>query len=189
MLLEDNFGFAKEIFNVCCRIGDISFWHGIHRGYGILRKVNPLNAIKRTVTTHYFNRDTEIPRGKNFLFTNLYLSCEITEKRYILVNPFQRGGQFSNSSTRASFIKALLNTNSYLQECKRCSLKFYNLLLHQLTTCPNLIEQRTTLRNKIIFYGTVSNPNLENLQLLMELSLNNTNLFNALTEFLETSEY
>ena len=42
-----NKGFATEIFSLCCKIGEISFWHGIHRGNANRnRNPNPLLQLK-----------------------------------------------------------------------------------------------------------------------------------------------
>ena len=144
-----NVGFTMEIFNLCCKIGKISFWHGTHRGnesHG--RNANPLNAIKRAVTAYHLDKDLSTARSKDNLFTPLYLQNNTTYKnRYFLAKPFTSSGIFYNSSSRLKFIKALLSTNRYLKSCSFCSMTFYNLLTHHLSACPNLISERATLRN------------------------------------------
>ena len=146
-LLCFNVGFTMEIFNLCCKVGHISFWHGIHRGNANLhRNVNPLNAIKRTVTRYYLCRDLSTAETKDCLFTTLYLSNRKSySDRYFLANPFTSIGIFVNSSSRLKFIKVLLSTNKYLQNCRFCSMPFYNLLHHQLSACPYLASTRKTL--------------------------------------------
>ena len=182
-LLEHNLGFVTEVFNLCCRIGNISFWHGIHR-----EKSNPLNLIKRTVTAHYFNKDINTARNKTCIFSTLFLNNQVAkEKKYKLTKTFQRNGQFSTASSRVKFVKAILNTNSYLQECKQCSLKFYDILLHQLTTCPKLTKQRLTLKQNFILYGTEPIPKLDNPTSVISYALSKKILLKAFTDFLETS--
>ena len=101
-----------EIFNLCCKIGKISFWHGTHRGNESLgRNANPLNAIKRAVTAYHLNKDLTLARSKDNLFTTLYLQNNTTYKnRYFLAKPFTSSGTFHNSSARLKFIKVLLST-------------------------------------------------------------------------------
>ena len=184
-LLENNFGFAREVFNLCCKINNLSFWHGIHK-----RNSNPLNEIKRAVTKHYYERDMQIARNKNCLFSTLLFTDtqETKNKPYMLINLLRNSGTFSDTLTRTKYIKALLNSNSYLQECKLCELKYYNLLYHHLTACPKLANQRNILRNKFILYGS-SNPNLANPATLISQTLTNKNLLRAFTHFLTTSAY
>ena len=132
----------------------------------------------------------QIARNKKCLFSPLNTRVrELVTRHYTLYKPFRRAGMFSNSSSRNKFIKALLNNNSYLQQCKMCSLNFYNLLLHQLTACPRLTCERSTLRKKLILYGTNSNPQLTNLTLVVSETLTNKNLLRAFTDFLVSSDY
>ena len=185
-LLEHNLGFATDVFNLCCRVGDNSFWHGIQRG-----NQNPLNTIKRAVETHYFKKDLDTARNKNCIFSKLLLTTDdIVKKKYTLFQIFKSAGMFFNTTARIKFIKALLNPNSYLQECKLCKLQFYDILLHQLTTCPKLTTQRTTLKHKLIFYGTKPTPEIDNPFLLFSYALTNKkNIVKAITDFLEISAY
>ena len=121
-LLEHNLGFVTEVFNLCCKIDKISFWHGIQTG-----NKNNLNSIKRAVKTHYFKKDADMAANKNCIFSILLPYSEYRKKeKYKLFEIFRKIGMFSKSSSRIKFIKALLNTNSYLQECKKCHLKFYD---------------------------------------------------------------
>ena len=169
------------MFNLCCRISNISFWHGIHTG-----KCNPLNTIKRTLTAHYFRKDINTARNKDCIFSNMFLNKdEVQKQKYTLFTTFRRIGTFSTASSRAKFIKAILNTNSYLQECKLCSLKFYNILLQQLTTCPKLKTQRNTLKQNFILYGTGSIPKLENPTSVISYAMTKKILIKAFTDFLE----
>ena len=94
---------------------------------------------------------------------------------------------FSTSSAQTEFIRALLNTNTYLKKCNFCSTTFYDLLAHQLTHCPNLTVERETLKNKLIFYGLNNDfPQKSNdLTGLLMYTLWNRNLLLALTDFLE----
>ena len=183
--MENDFGFVREVFNLCCKINNLSFWHGIHK-----RNLNPLNSIKRAVISHYYEKDMQIARNKKCLFSSLNtLVGELATHHYMLYKPFRKAGLFSDSSSRNKFIKALLNTNSYLQQCKMCSLNYYNLLLHQLTACPKLTCERNTLRKMLILYGTNPNPQLTNLTLLVSETLVNKNILRAFTDFLVSSSY
>ena len=93
-ILGFNVGFTMEIFNLCCKIGHISFWHGIHRGNANqFRTLNPLNSIKKAVTTYYLNKDLRIARSKDCLFRMLYLQDhELYKNFYFLVKPFTVSG-------------------------------------------------------------------------------------------------
>ena len=182
-IFQVNVGFTMEIFNLCCKIGNISFWHGIHRG-----TVNPLNSIKRVITTYYLKKDLATAMSKHCFFTNLYLKGNAAYgKKYTLVKPFTKVGMFRTSSARTEFIRALLNTNTYLKKCKFCSTTFYNLLGHQLIQCPNLITERETLKHKLTFYGFSASFPQQTCDLtgLVMHTLWNKNLLLALTEFLE----
>ena len=186
-----NVGFTMEIFNLCCKIGKISFWHGTHRGNESLgRNANPLNAIKRAVTAYHLNKDLTLARSKDNLFTTLYLQNNTTYKnRYFLAKPFTSSGTFHNSSARLKFIKVLLSTNSYLKSCSFCSMTFYNLLMHQLSACPHLTSARATLRNNLLFYGCPFDPHPFNVKRLMICALQDKNLLKAFTDFLEEVKY
>ena len=193
-ILEFNVGFTMEIFNLCCKIGHISFWHGIHRGNANqLMALNPLNSIKNAVITYYLNKDLSIARSKDCLFRTLYLHDHgLYRNTYFLVKPFTKSGTFPNSSSRQKFIKVLLNTNHYLETCCFCSLPFYNLLLHQITSCPYLIPQRKTLKNKLLLYGYTfeqHHSHIGDLPRLLAYALLDKNLLRAITEFLEFVNY
>ena len=182
-IFQVNAGFTMDIFNLCCKIDHISFWHGIHRGIE-----NPLNSIKRAITSYYHKKDLPIAISKTCLFTNLYLQGNAEYgKSYTLVKPFTKVGMFRTSSARTEFIRALLNTNTYPQKCKFCSTTFYDLLAHHLLQCPNLIIERKTLKNKLKLYGFPGNFPLKSHDLteLLMHSLWNKNQLLALTDFLE----
>ena len=192
-ILGFNVGFTMDIFNLCCKIGHISFWHGIHRGNANPPTLNPLMEIKRTVTTYYLNKDLHEARSKDCLFRSLYLhDYESYKNYYFLVKPFTVAGTFPNSSSRKKFIKVLLNTNCYLQSCCFCSLTFYDLFLHQLTSCPYLTVQRKTLMNKLLLYGYPfehHHSQLGDLPRLLTYALLDKNLLRVITDFLEQIKY
>ena len=193
-ILEFNVGFTMEIFKLCCKIGHISFWHGIHRGNANLSMaLNPLNSIKKAVTTYYLNKDLSIARSKDCLFRTLYLQDHgLYKNHYFLVKPFTTSGTFLNSSSRQKFIKVLLSSNRYLESCCFCSLTFYDLLLHQITSCPYLIPQRKILSNKLLLYGYPSEhlpPQIRDLPRLLAYAILDKNLLRAITEFLEYINY
>ena len=114
---------------------------------------------------------------------------ELASHHFMLFTPFRGADIFSDSSSRTKYIRALLNTNSYLQQCEMCSLNYYNLLLHQLTAFPKLTSERNTLRKKLILYGTNPNAQLMYLTLLLSQSLMNKNVLRAFTDFLVSSKY
>ena len=186
-IFQENVGFTMEIFNLCCKIGHILFWHGIHRGIE-----NPLNSIKRTINAYYLNKDLTVAMSKRCSFTTLYLRGNAEYgKRYTLVKPFTNAGTFRTSSSRTKFIRALLNTNSYLQKCNFCSVTFYNLLNHQLTRCPYLTTQRETLQHKLALYGFSADSfsHLCDISRLIMHTLWDKNLLISLTDFLEEVDY
>ena len=79
-IFQVNVGFTMEIFNLCCKLGQISFWHGIHRGIE-----NPLNSIKRAVTAYYLKKDLTTALSKQCFLTYLYMG-RATPK----LNPLQK---------------------------------------------------------------------------------------------------
>ena len=189
-----NVGFTMDIFNLCCKIGNMSFWHGRHRENAYLqRNVNPLNTIKRAVTTYHLCKDFNTAKTKDCLFTKLYLSnCESYKDRYFLTKPFTSIGTFHNSSSRLKLIKVLLSRNKYLQSCSFCSMSFYNLLLHQIYACSYLKSMRETFRNKLLFYGCPFDPHPfqpNDFPKLLSYVLQDKNLLRAFTAFLEEIDY
>ena len=149
----------------------------------------PINLIKRVMTTYYLKKDLTTAMSKYCLFTNLYLEGNATYgKKYTLVKPFTKVGMFRTSSARTEFIRALLDTNTYLKKCNFCSATFYNLLGHKLIWCPNLIAERKTLEHKLTFYGFTADFPQQTLWLNWTVdahTLWNKNLLLALTDFLE----
>ena len=130
--------------------------------------------------------------SKRCSFTTLYLRGNAEYgKRYTLVKPFTNAGTFRTSSSRTKFIRALLNTNSYLQKCNFCSVTFYNLLNHQLTRCPYLTTQRETLQHKLALYGFSADSfsHLCDISRLIMHTLWDKNLLISLTDFLEEIDY
>ena len=129
-------------------------WHGQAPSGRLGCKINPLQYIKRVITTQNLRNDLKIGRTRNSAFTSIFLSTIfVYQKKYHIVEPFSHANCFVSPESRMRFVKALLHPCSYLEECPLCRQKFKDMCDHLITTCPPITEFRKKLHLKLILYN------------------------------------
>ena len=154
--LNSNKGFLHEVFNLCCKYNNINIWHGICPQNMHFVKTNPLNWIKKTVIDHNLSMDVQIAKDKSSAYSFLFLKSLSPHnrnlKKYRIGEIFQNKGLFESTDARKRFVKALLTTNPFPQQCKSCNGEFREILQHQLRDCQNLKRHRVTFQEELLFY-------------------------------------
>ena len=129
-------------------------WHGQAPLGRLDCKINPLQYIKRVITTQNLRNDLEIGRTRNSCFTSIFLSnVFVYQKKYHIVEPFSQANCFASPESRMRFTKALLHPCSYLEDCPFCRQKFKDICDHLITTCPPIIEFRKKFHLKLKLYN------------------------------------
>ena len=184
-LLNFNKGFGHQVFNICFKYNAINIWHGI-----VPEKLNPLRSIKKIILTKNLRNDLEIGRIHTCSFSNIFLSNPlIYQKKYQVIEPFNRIDYSSCPNDSHVFIKTLLDPNSYTKECEHCGLRCKDMCTHLLTQCQKLTESRNIFHMKLSFY----NFPMENLPLqknaLLKLIFNKVCWRKCLAQFLKDARY
>ena len=189
--LGSNKGFVHEVFNLCCKYGDINLWHGVYPS--VMKKISPLTTIKNLVVKRNYSIDISTARGTKSVYAFLFLRNQsplkwIFEKYKIA---FRKAGFFKNSDARKRFVKALLTTNPFPQKCNFCNSLCEELLQHQINECKNLELQRQILSMEIF----LNRPNestdiyLENLNEFFSCIIHDKRLVKCFTNFLQLVDY
>ena len=101
--LGTNKGFLHEVFNLCCKYRNINIWHGVCPSSS--RKLNPLTWIKNIVVKRNYSIDITIARGKNCVYSYLFIRDTSPFKwvfeKYKFI--FKRIGFFQNFDARKRF--------------------------------------------------------------------------------------
>ena len=148
-LLDYTKGFAREVFNICCKYDAIHIWNGIVKG-----NLNPLRSIKKIIISANLRKDLETGRTRICSFANIFLSNAFRyQKTYHIVEPLRQIGYFKSPDARKRFFKALLHPCSYPEECSLCGQKHKDMLGHFLSTCSRISELRKTLNLKLALYN------------------------------------
>ena len=189
--LGTNKGFLHEVFNLCCKYGDINLWRGICPGRA--RKINPLTWIKNMVVKYNYSNDISIARGTSSAYSFLFLQNTSPFKwvfdKYKLI--FRTIGFFKNSDARKRFVKALLTTNPYPQQCSFCKGLFKEKLQHQLCHCTHLQLQRQILTTELSLYRGHKREEirLNNLNEFFSNILNDKCYVRCFTNFLQLVDF
>ena len=69
--LQSNVGYAHEIFNLCCKFGEMDLRHGI-----CPVKENPMARIKRIVENFYLKKDQKVAQKADSVYSTLTLFKE-----------------------------------------------------------------------------------------------------------------
>ena len=152
--LEFSNGFARDVFNICSKYNIMHIWHGVAPPGRFNRTLNPLQYIKKIITTKNLSDDLEIGRTKNCAFSDIFLSnVFLYQKKYHIVEPFNQVNCFALPEGRMRFLKALLHPCSYTEACPHCGEEYRDTCNHLLTTCPLTFGHRKKLNLKLTLYN------------------------------------
>ena len=181
--LRSNKGFIHEVLNLCCKYNAIDIWNGTCR-----RKGNPMLWIKKIVCDFNLSSDLSVGRKTACSFSAQFLKNPfIYQKKYQILEPFRKLGQFHSTDARKRFHRALLETSKFLRPCSHCGSSFYDLLQHQLFSCKGLAKMRATLLTYLHSYKSRNLPyTLSSKHAIMAAALKNKNILLAFSNFLDT---
>ena len=187
-LLTFNKGFGHQVFNICCKYNAINIWHGI-----VPEKLNPLRSIKKIILTANLRTDLQIGRAHTCSFSTIFLSNPfVQQKNYHIVEPLNRTDYSNYPNDSPVLIKALLDPNSYIKECRSCGLACKDVCTHLLTHCQKMIDSRNIFHSKLTLYNYPhENFPLEPLKknTLLSQAFNNTCWRKLLVNFLKDTGY
>ena len=154
-------GFANEVFNMCSKYNLVNLWNGIAIPSGIINfkinasgVINPLRRLKNIVITRNLHEDLKIGRNKACSFASLFLSNPFDyQKNYHLIAPFSQTTCFASPKGRKYFIKAILHSCSFIEECSNCGQQYKDKLHHYLNSCPLISGYRKELYLKLSLYN------------------------------------
>ena len=146
-----NKGFCHEVFSLCCKYDAIHIWHGLIPTHDPVRRIriNPFNRIKKVVTVKKLSNDLDKGRTRHCPFSRAYLANPFHyQKKYKLVDIFQKLDAFQERNAQAKFIRALLHRSAFPKLCNFCKRDFPDLLKHQIFDCTGTLM----LRQKLLAY-------------------------------------
>ena len=145
------------------------------------------------VEKYNYSVDISIARSKKSIYSFLFLRGLSPFKwefvKYKVV--FRKIGFFKNSGARKRFVKALLTTNSFPQQCNFCKKSYKEILQHQLCECKYLELQRQILKTEVLLYGgqTTKEISTENLKEFISCIIHNKHLVRCFTNFLQLVDF
>ena len=117
-------------------------------------KINPSTWIKNIVVKYNYSMDISKARATSSAYAFLFLRNPSPFKWVFdkYKHFFKALGLFENSDARERFVKALLTTNPYPQQCSFCKSLFKEKLQHQLRDCKYLQLERMILTTELSLY-------------------------------------
>ena len=100
------------------------------------------------------SNDLEKSRKRQCPFSKVYLSNPFYyQKKYNLVDVFQKLDAFHERNAQPKFIRALLHCGTFLRLCNFCKCEFSDLLDHQIFHCFATASYREKLNAYLKLYN------------------------------------
>ena len=175
--LQSNIGYAHEIFNLCCKFGEMDLWHGI-----CPVKVNPLARIKRIVEEYYLKKDQKVAQEADSVYGTLTL---FHEKKYKLDRRLKGIGRFQTTEHRSVFLYAFLDNCNYDRECGHCGMKVKDITKHGMEDCKGVEQERKIYCTMMKLYDAPTTINLRHKTEVFKLAFTKKCFLKVFCRFLQ----